>query len=256
MSEYNYIQSVEKCFSYLGAICRDKFRIGIQDKNIIKYIIFHSPKEVIVSDKLFRSYSCLDYGCSRCCTYVGYWNIFSANQYEEIVNNYPKEEFLGEIRTIIVNGKDYKIYVEKHIKDKCIHLKEGKCAVHLSNPIHCAFPLMRFKRVKDKVHITREYFGRNWNMKCPARFHTMSKNGYKYTLHILERTKQMAEEFNIPTYIDEIINDVKYKWEHIFKFKQRDIVEVHKITYDGYKGTTQHIANKNTNTDELIQIKI
>jgi hypothetical protein len=95
----------------------------------------------------------------------------------------------------------------------------NSCRVHKANPVHCALPLMKFKynqRTKT-THITREMFGRNWFIKCPVKFRPMTKEGFETTIFMLNRVKSMADELNIPTYLDEVIKEVYRKWSVLSK---------------------------------------
>lgn len=209
-SSHNLPKSIDKLFSYLGSITKEPFTVEF-DKFKKKYI---PPKKVIISDNLFRQYNCLNENCSRCCWKIRDWNIFTSNQFDEL-----KSKYLEGSRTLIpkiinINNNNITFYVENNTKKVCPHLdrKNNLCKIHILNPIHCALPLIKFKNIKGRTHITREYFKRNWLMGCPAKFKKMDENGYKTTIFMLNRVKQMAEELNINTYIDKIIDEVKEKW--------------------------------------------
>jgi Fe-S-cluster containining protein len=169
----------------------------------------------VISDNLFRSYNCLNYGCSKCCKKTRFWNIFSADQYEENKKIYDTETYSGKNVTVKVNGKDKEFYIEDHTNTFCDHIDhEGEfCRIHLTNPIHCALPLIKFKRVRNKTYVTKEYFGRNWNMKCPAVFVPMTEEGYEGLLYMMDRVKRFADEMEIETRIDDIIFEIKNKWK-------------------------------------------
>lgn len=213
-SIYTLPASIEKLFDYLGRITKERF--VVEYKNIKKNFkrIYNPPTKIVVSNNLFREYSCLKYKCSRCCWKLRDWNVFTRKQMFELRNKYNEESKYPKPQIIIINKKKFIVYVENNTTRHCPHLdkENNKCKIHIINPIHCALPLIKFKSVKGTTYITREYFGRNWLMKCPVKFKPMTEGGYKTTLFMLDRVKQMAEEYNIKTYIDDIINEVKEKW--------------------------------------------
>lgn len=212
-SAYDITNSFKKTFHYLGDIAKSSFSIEVGGK----LHTYDPPSDVIVSDNLFRGYSCLNYGCSKCCTKTRFWNIFSAGQYEENKRIYENEIYAGKSIIVKVNDKDKEFYVEDHTNTFCDHVdKEGEaCRIHLTNPIHCALPLTKFKRVRNKTYVTKEYFGRNWNMKCPAVFAPMTEEGYEGLLYMMDRVKRFADEMEIDTRIDDIIFEIKNKWKEM-----------------------------------------
>ena len=109
------------------------------------------------------------------------------------------------------------LYSEDHTNRDCPHLDYTRnlCKVHLQNPITCAFPLVKFKRVKDVVYLTREYYGRNWFMKCPAKFGPMTEQGYNFTVYLLNRLKAMCEELSVEHHVDSIIQRVQSMYSRV-----------------------------------------
>lgn len=217
-SFYGIESAFYKTFHYLADIAVDPFFIEVDGKKIE---FLDPPKNIIISKMILRQYNCLDYGCSKCCTKPRFWNVFSKNQYLENLAKYANDPILKEIyngnkKTISVNGKEKDFYVEDHTNTFCDHLdQEGQmCRIHEHNPIHCALPLTKFKRIKDTTYVTKEYFGRNWNMKCPARFEPLNEEGFNGILWMLNRVKAFADEMDIKTRIDEIIKDVYSLWEN------------------------------------------
>jgi len=215
-SIYTLKGSIEKLFGYLEAVSKVPFFVSFKEnkKNVI--LKFYPVKKVVVSDNLFREYSCLDYNCSRCCWKKRDFNIYTTKQFEELKNKYPNENLPGKKEIIFVNDKIFEFYVEENINQYCRHLDDinNKCKIHTANPIHCALPLIKFKQNKktNTTHITREYFGRNWFMNCPVKFKPMTEEGFNTTIWMLSRVKDMADELNIPTYLPEVIEEVKMRW--------------------------------------------
>lgn len=228
---YNIYDSIEKLLSYVGLISKVPFSIKIPAGKKYKIIHFTPPKNFRISDNLFRSYNCLDYNCSRCCWKKKDWNVWTEQQYKEhksISPNSPNydEKIICTIETIdtigtIVNTKTtpFVFYVENHTEKICRHLDQEKnmCTIHETNPIHCALPLVKFRYDKRKqiTTITREYYHRNWYMNCPVKFSPMSQLSFEKTIWLLNRVKKMAEELNIPTHIEEIIQTTNKRWKEI-----------------------------------------
>lgn len=209
---YDLEDSFAKEFHYLGDICKEPISLEFGGKEFK----FLPPKKVIVSDNLFREYSCLDYGCSRCCKKTRYWNIFSENEYNLNKEKYPTEVFNGNFTEAKVNGVAKKFYVEDRTMTFCNHLDMvgEMCRIHEANPIHCMFPMTKFKRMKNTqvTYITKEIFGRNWNMQCPAAFKPMTEGGFKSTEYMFLRLKALADEMNVDTHIDYIIEDFQKRY--------------------------------------------
>jgi Fe-S-cluster containining protein len=205
-SPYGMKSSFKKAFHYLGDIAIHPVTIEVEGK-VMRY---DPPAAVKVSKNVLRQYNCLNYGCSKCCKKTRYWNIFSEKQYQENIAAYKDELYNGEMKTILVNGEEKQFYVEQHTDTFCNHLDfEGEfCRIHELNPIHCALPLTKFKRSKNITYVTKEYFGRNWNMRCPAEFKPMDKDGFDGMIYMMNRIKSFAEEMNIETHIDKIIYDI------------------------------------------------
>ncbi len=219
MSMHTIPKSIEKLLTYLERVAKRPFslRYFLKDKLKVYVKNFKNiPNRVVVSKNLFRQYNCLDYNCSRCCTRVGFWNIYTPKQYENLKREYPNEPYNGKFFSVLIDGKDYNFYIEDHTNKKCVHLDKERnlCRIHTANPIHCALPLIKFKyNSRTKItYITREYFSRNWFMQCPVKFKPMTEEGFNTTIWVLERVKDMAEELQIPTYMSEVIEEVKEIW--------------------------------------------
>lgn len=206
LTSYNLLNSFKKAFHYLGDIALEPIEIEFNKKKIL----FTPPRGVKVSKNVLRQYNCLDYGCAKCCKKPKFWNIFSIDQYEENVSKYTSEVYNGEFTTAIVNGIEHKFYVESHTDTFCNHLDfEGEfCRIHELNPIHCALPLTKFKRMKGITYVTKEYFGRNWNMRCPAVFKPLDEDGFNGLIYMMNRVKKFADEMQVKTHIDKIIDDI------------------------------------------------
>ena len=212
-SSHSFSSCLQGYFEYIEKVALEDFEVEYEyekKKYVYKAV---KPTKIVISNNLFRAYSCLDLGCSKCCVGHGFVNIFSEQEYSKFLDITKAQDDYNH-STIKVKGEDRGIRYYVHTHEVCKHIdtKVNGCGVHQYNPIHCAFPLMKFKRVKGVTHITREYFGRNWNMKCPAKFKPVSQAGFDYTLFLLNRVLDVAKEFNIKTDLERIIPEVTLKY--------------------------------------------
>jgi len=209
-TEYGLFSSTEKLLSIYGAIAKESLVFKFQKKERV----IPPPNNISISPNLYRFYDCRDYDCSRCCWKIRDWNIFTPNQYSKLKSG-DKADMINPVTTQI-NSKEQTFYVEDNRKETCKHLiiKHNLCNIHETNPIHCALPLIKFKRTKQSeggvlTHITREIYTRNRYMKCPVSFEEFDERGMKKTLWILGRVQETSEELGIPTSIKEIISAVR-----------------------------------------------
>lgn len=212
-TKYNIRASLDKALSYTASISKEPVIIEIEG---LRPVIFSSPpkiEDIIISKNYYRDYSCMDYnGCNICCTKVGFWNIFSAPQYNDLKSR--NVELPGMFKNIKVNDKEVSVYIEDHTETQCFHLVKDGCSVHTNNPIHCMFPLIKFKRIKQKnLYITKEVFGRNWAMGCPInlpQFKTITEETYQSRcIKPLIMLKEFSEAMGVETHIDYIISKVE-----------------------------------------------
>lgn len=209
-TEYGLFPSLEKLLSIYGAIAKEPLVFKFQDRERV----ILPPDNIFISPNLYRYYDCRDYACSRCCWKVRDWNIFTPEQFSEI----PEGDRVGSTNTvtILINGMEQNFYVEDNRKEVCKHLdtEHNLCEIHEVNPIHCALPLIKFKRTErgnnDTItYITREVYSRNRFMECPVSFGNFDEMAIKKTLWILGRVQETGNELGIPTSIKEIISAVK-----------------------------------------------
>ena len=216
-SEYNLNNSMSKFFGYFGAVAKKPFVVCFKEDGKLIVQKYKPVKKVVISQNLFREYDCLKYVCSRCCFKIRDWNIYTEQQHKDLITYYSNEIIYGKNIFVYVNGKMFNFYVEDNTKIICNHLdKENNlCSIHKINPIHCALPLIKFKlnNRTGKTYITREYFGRNWLMKCPVKFKPMTEEGFKTTIWMLSRVERIAIELEIETHLRDVINKVKDMWK-------------------------------------------
>ena len=216
---------IEKEFDYLSNVAKENFEFDYEVEG--KFYTYESniPKRVRVSDKLFRQYNCLNYNCCKCCDYFGFWNIYTEKQFEKMREVYGTT--CGKVYTPIplrLNPvQNTYLWVHNHTEAPCPHLDKERnmCLVHKENPMHCALPLLKVHRVGDTTNITRMYFGRNSRtINCPVRFEPMDESGFQRTIEQLKMLKAFGEEFKVKTYMDEIIEEVEYKWKKMKEAKE------------------------------------
>lgn len=210
---YNLTSSLRKEFEILANVSTKAFDVSFKWEEKEHNQTYTPPDQVTVSENLYRQYNCLDYGCSRCCWKTRHWNIFSPEQYRQLAYDAPSHTGFGQELNLTINGKRHPFYVENNTQEICRHLKDNKCGIHESNPIHCALPLIKFKRTRrsnsEITYITREVYTRNWHMQCPVNFKPINEDGFRKTLWVLERTNTLAQELGISTVLPEIMNTVR-----------------------------------------------
>jgi len=212
-TKYSVRDCIWKQFEYVSAISTKAFKIG--HGKYEKY--FMPPSRTIISQNLFRQYSCLDYNCTRCCSYVGFVNILNEDEVANLYTFSDKEALLYVEEDIIINEKPSKIFIYDHNNSVCGHVnsEENYCNIYGYEPIHCVFPLMKLKRVRDTVYITREPYGRNWLMKCPVVFKPMTEMGFQYTTSSIRRLMDFAREYGIPTKGEKILTLIYDRYQEM-----------------------------------------
>lgn len=244
--EYKNQHSFKDCYfgliEYIERVAKKDFEVVFTDEKGKEHTkTFIAPKQVKVSPYLLRGYSCLDYGCSKCCWFHGFVNIFSEEEYFEALEKYPekKSEFENYLPfTSVIGGEVRTMYKYDHRDHICKHITIGEingCGIHKLNPIHCAFPLMKFSRKGDVVNVIRQAFGRNhMSLKCPVEFIEPNQTIYDYTIELLTRTHKMAMSYNIETWVPEIIEKVNELWYKPEEYKNKMGKEItQKVIYDG-----------------------
>ena len=78
---------VWKTLDYLGNVAVEPFTAAFNWRGRQYERTFTPPKDVVISDNLFRQYDCLDYDCSRCCWKGRFWNVSPSR--------IPPDEFSG-----------------------------------------------------------------------------------------------------------------------------------------------------------------
>lgn len=140
--------SFDRIVSYFHALARQPFEFS--GKQFVPY------KKFVISDKVFRSYSCPQ-GCGACCMRCS------------LVWDEPNE-FAKTTEEFTVNGITQIFYADlQKTGDKyCSYLnrEDGRCGVYLKRPLPCRFELFKF--VHHKVQSTSRAMvrlpGRAWNL--------------------------------------------------------------------------------------------
>jgi len=222
---YKLFPSMEKAFNYTALISKEDMKVVVDGKEC-KLNNHIDKNKIIISDNYFRDYSCMDYpGCVICCNKVGFWSIFTEKQYKDLKKDNKDDiiDLSGEKKEILVNGNKIVVYVEEHMQRDCPHLRENGCDIHFNNPIHCMLPLIKFKNLKtktgNKLHITKEVFGRNWQFGCPVtlkEFHFVSFEKFEERcIYPILKLKEFSEQLKVDTNIDYIISIIKKRYKEL-----------------------------------------
>lgn len=225
-TKYGLKYSMERALGYTALIAKDDMEV-VLDGKILKLDNRVDKKDIVLSDNYFRDYSCLDYpGCAICCNKVGYWNIFTEKQYN-ILKKENKDDTIkldGIKKEILINGKKVVVYVEDHSVEVCSHLTEKGCDIHYNNPIHCMLPLIKFKIINSskwgrRLHITKEIFGRNWQIGCPVtlkEFKFVTEGKFEERcIYPLIKLKEFSKELRVDTNIDFLIDKIKRRYKEL-----------------------------------------
>lgn len=174
--------------------------------------------------------------CGKCC--INEANIFTASEMKGIMdidyNEYEKcnldtaipKLLKNEIREIIVNinGNNISLYKvdKKHNYqdipdrgnlDRCRWLVKKSsdvfvCGIHPVVSITCDMPHLRFFFNRKNKHLSLgvSEYGRNWALKCPAKF---DKAKIDFKLSKLYHLQRVCDDLNIDTRLPEIISYIK-----------------------------------------------
>lgn len=244
------VSNIEKILQYVR--CLTKQPIEYVGRRLVKtkceekdgrIVVGDETKRIILTDTIFYTDSC--YKCGACD--VSAANLFTKSEYdlvmgmndEEFENIGFNKEDLHRLKEGLkeeiyeVNGKEVVTYCYKAVSKKvfipqrekvlprCTFLNsdsnsEFKCAIHPVESITCMMPHLRFFHVhgSNSTSIRISEYGRNWGVKCPAKFHPpeseeeFNKNR-DIILYKLERLNKSAEDINVETYIPEVIQYIR-----------------------------------------------
>lgn len=217
-------RSVDTLMQYVFLISKKRMQIKyVNENNKLLEKQYDPIPGFEVHEDLFRNYSCLSYGCSKCCTHHGYINILSSNQYFELKQKYQNTDKWVDYEkfTIEIDGKIYDFYKYEHLTNICHHLDTeiNGCGVHDLNPLHCMFPLVKFTQKENGVTVlSKRYFGRNViGIQCPVRFddEVDLDRAYGTAKWMFSRLKELCDELEVDTYIDEILVAIDKKYKYI-----------------------------------------
>ena len=202
-SVYSLWQSIVKEFEYIGKLAVNPVEIEFHERELT----LTPPKEIKISELFFRSAVCKQ--CGRCCgkfDKVKYWCIFSESDLKNIEFKLPantrvkwRKEITEDV--IKVDGREYPIYYFKHDKEHCQFLKDNKvtvCELHQCKPLHCRFPPIKLKQIKDRVYVTKEAYGRNYRFGCPIKFKPFDRQEFEnWDLAVFAQLKNISMDYNI-----------------------------------------------------------
>ena len=189
--------SVDKIFCYIQSLVKGEVKI----ENFV-----FKEKKITVSPMILREIECVRH-CGACCP------SFSLDYLpnEDKLDNCVEREAYGK--------KVWTVYPNKGAKH-CIYLSKenGDCLVHTCRPFTCDFEMLRFKQYvrENKVLIGTYPFGRCWALTqyngikgglCISKCY--SEEYKQDVIRKLYRLKDWIDYYEIPTYIQELIDYVK-----------------------------------------------
>jgi Fe-S-cluster containining protein len=140
--------SFDRIVTYFHALARSPFTFKGQ--------VYQPYQKFVVSDKVFRSYTCPE-GCGACCMRCSLvWDQPNPYATDKVVHN--------------INGVDKEFYVDPqadHQSRYCKHLSDtGRCGIYLHRPLPCRIELFKFVHTAD-LSVARAQVrlpGRGWNL--------------------------------------------------------------------------------------------
>jgi Fe-S-cluster containining protein len=195
----------------------DKIKDYLQRLEVGRYDVYLSPI-------FFRSLSCPE-KCGACCLKFSLDYITAEAQkllwksYPDVYREYFK--FRKYNNHLILSDLQ-----EDNIGMHCQFLDEnGRCEIHNANPLSCRIEPIKFKLVRNRVYIGKQFFGRAWAMTrvdgekgCLCSFEDYNETQYKNDLKVLQELNDAADFFGTETILPQFINlleklgpDVKLK---------------------------------------------
>lgn len=246
------VNNVEKILQYLQVVAKDSILIDGK-------IIGKKVKHIKLQKGFFLLDDCMQCGC--CCPPES--NLYTQFEYDYIMNC-DKSEFDKEgldyndliqlrsklvLEKHIINGKEIPFYIYPRDKNELYLPNKGKsvsmcswlhdygdgnyrCKVHPIVSITCDMPHFRFHSNKETTSIGIMQFGRNWALGCKVQFHQPENNiefqiAKENRLRKLHKMNRIAEEFNVDTYLPEIIKYVeKIEFDNYETYLSKDIVSL------------------------------
>lgn len=246
------VNNVDKIIQYLQVVAKGPTHI---DGKVVE----RSFNKIKLQPNFFYLDDCNQCGC--CCPPES--NLYTQFEYDYIMDC-KKEEFdkegldyedLIHLRNSLVeehhniNGKDIIFYIYPRDKNELYLPNKGRvvsmcswlhnyedgryrCKVHPIVSITCDMPHFRFLNNSHTTSLGITQFGRNWALGCKVKFRNPENNSEflfakDNRLRKLKRLKRVSEEFNIPTYLPEIIEYVeKIHYENYSMYLGKDIVNI------------------------------
>ena len=183
----------------------------------------YEPKRLIVSPTIFfKRMECLA-NCGACCTR---FTLDYLPSEKDLVKDALPQLILSP-REIFFNGRSVTVLsdTQEDCEDEyfCKHLRkdDGRCGIHLRNPLSCDFELLRVLQSDDPripSRLQHRPFSRGWKMKkldgtkgaiCRWYDAPGNKEWNQEVIRRLLRLKDWTDHFGIETHIPKIINWVQ-----------------------------------------------
>jgi len=186
------------------------------DKVLAQCAALSTGNDVVLSANFWREYHC-PLGCGGCC--YAFTLDYLPKEWDAFSALYPEVAGAGKAR-MVRKKKIMSIFPQK--KKMCGFLDEihGACLIHKSNPLSCELELIKVKRIKEKVYLTKAPYARAWAMKTiegnsiQCSFSTFSeKQLFHNDIPALGRLLRWANYFNIATHLPDILQAIQVAYD-------------------------------------------
>ena len=167
---------------------------------------------IYLSPTFFRSLICPE-NCGACCPKFSLDYILEKKQ-KNLYESYPKSyqnhfKFRKYNDCLVLSDMQ-----ENNPGTHCQFLDEkARCKIHLASPLSCRIELIKFRKVKDRVYIGKQFFGRAWAMTridgekgCLCEFKDYNEEQHKNDIQVLQDLNDVADVFRIETVLPQVID--------------------------------------------------
>lgn len=197
------LDSLPRLLDFLRCLSKEEF--------VAENKTYTPPKNFIVSDYFFRSYTC-PVGCGGCCKAVSL--LYFPHNIGHLLKYYPELKRDLFERMINVNGRRNVMYELRNTTDKfCRFLQQEdkSCKIHKAHPLLCRFELKKFIRRKDSIFFTKRVPGRGWLFNAQCKMTPFSKQVLKQDILELYELEMIADAFGIKNNIGRLVEALQFR---------------------------------------------